>query len=117
MYVFGGMGQNVERLADKYGLEDSHWQQIPSLPTPKFAFTPYKLKQQIYLAEMDSNNCSLDAFCTLSETYTSNLFKLSNSMNGCVSFISSGQLVLLTIGGIGREIVTEWIKQKKRKRA
>lgn len=100
VYVFGGrVGEKIEWLADKYGLEDGHWQQIPSLRTPKFAFTPCKLKQQIYLAEIDSAYSSLDVFCTLSETYTSYPFETSSCMNGCVSFISSGELVLLTIGG------------------
>lgn len=99
VYAFGGsVNGKVERLADKYALKDGHWQQIASLPTPKFAFTPCKWKQQLYLAEIDAENSSLDAFCTLSETYTSYPWKLPSSMNGCIGFISSGQLVLLSIG-------------------
>ena len=97
VYVFGGKASDFLTFSEKYLLDQDLWQPLPPLPTPKYAFNPCHYQRDIYLPEVNNSLHSFHIFHIAKDSYQTIPFKVTNNLNGCVSFIVGEELIMLTI--------------------
>jgi len=97
VYVFGGKVSDFLTSSEKYLLDQDLWQPLPPLPTPKYAFNPCHYQRDIYLPEVNNSLHSFHIFHIAKDSYQTIPFKITNNLNGCVSFIVGVELIMLTL--------------------
>jgi len=98
VYVFGGNWPSTSSC-EKLSLDDSVWQPLPKMSTPRYAFNPVYYKGEMYLADCQ-NDHSVEVFSVAMETFRLLQMALPAALSGnSVAFLVGKELHIATSYG------------------
>ena len=100
VYVFGGNNDPPIAEAEKLELSHTSWQKLPSMSTPRVAFTPLLHRNQFYLISGSSNGpLPIETFDPLTDTYHHISVSIQGSGYGATSFLRGDEILVVLYGG------------------
>jgi hypothetical protein len=103
VYVFGGDNENKQgkdfadlRECEKFTLTERVWVELPDMSSPRRSFTPFLLKEIVYIAGGGGADAQVELFDTHSDTFRPSPFAISfiDRLSTCV--ILGEQLIVLS---------------------
>ena len=97
VWAFGGNTTNMLNTVEEFPLRAEVWNYGESMRHARVYFTPCAWKEEIYLASVTPNCATpVEVFNPLSRLYRELPLILKDAFYGSVSYITEGQLLLLT---------------------
>ena len=102
VYVFGSFNPNLASC-EKFSLQSQVWSNLPNMNAPRFGFNPAALLNDIYLADSQGGNRSIQVFNLVQDSFRTLPISIPTQWAyNTHAFIVDGELCLLAQGHIGK---------------
>jgi len=98
VYAFGGSSA-TSCSAEKYSVQEDHWTALPHMNASRYAFSPVRHEQSIYLAEVNEASHMLEVFDTVTERFSVLSTSLPFAGYSSIAFISREELTVVDFTG------------------
>ena len=101
VYAFGGSNA-TPRSAEKYSVLEDRWTALSPMAVSRYAFSPVRQGQKIYLAEVNEASHLLEAFDTETQTFTVLSSSLPFAGYSSIAYIFQSELVIVDFKGTSK---------------